>query len=84
MCYFWVNFQSHRGHLGGDLRTLHTHTVLSITLEVDVPTRKVYAVASWLVCSTPVYYNHSFPQNLNHWLLEKSEVINLQMLIHGE
>ena len=31
-----------------------------------------------------VYYNHSFPQNLNHWLLEKSEVINLQMLIHGE
>ena len=29
-------------------------------------------------------YNHSFPQNLNHWLLEKSEEINLQMLIHGE
>ena len=28
-----------------------------------------------------VYYNHSFPQNLNHWLLEKSEMINLQMLI---
>ena len=30
-----------------------------------------------------VYYNRSFPQNLNHWLLEKSEVINLQMLIPG-
>ena len=28
-----------------------------------------------------VYYNHSFPQNLNLWLLEKSEMINLQMLI---
>ena len=28
-----------------------------------------------------VYYNRSFPQNLNHWLLEKSEMINLQMLI---
>ena len=26
-----------------------------------------------------VYYNPSFPQNLNHWLLEKSEIINLQM-----
>ena len=26
-----------------------------------------------------VYYNPSFPQNLNHWLLEKSEMINLQM-----
>ena len=31
-----------------------------------------------------VYYNCSFPQNINHWLLEKSEVINLQMPIHGE
>ena len=28
-----------------------------------------------------VYYNRSFPQNLNLWLLEKSEMINLQMLI---
>ena len=28
-----------------------------------------------------VYYNRSFRQNLNHWLLEKSEMINLQMLI---
>ena len=28
-----------------------------------------------------VKYNRSFPQNLNHWLLEKSEMINLQMLI---
>ena len=28
-----------------------------------------------------VYYNLSFPQNLNYWLLEKSEMINLQMLI---
>ena len=28
-----------------------------------------------------VYYNHSFPQNHNLWLLEKSEIINLQMLI---
>ena len=28
-----------------------------------------------------VYYNRSFPQNLNHWLLEKSEMIDLQMLI---
>ena len=28
-----------------------------------------------------VYYNHSFPQNLNHWLLEKSKMINLQTLI---
>ena len=28
-----------------------------------------------------VYYNHSFPQNLNRWLLEKSEMINLQILI---
>ena len=28
-----------------------------------------------------VYYNCSFPQNLNYWLLEKSEMINLQMLI---
>ena len=27
------------------------------------------------------YYNHSFPQNLNLWLLENSEMINLQMLI---
>ena len=27
-----------------------------------------------------VYYNRSF-LNLNHWLLEKSEVINLQMMI---
>ena len=27
------------------------------------------------------YYNHSFPQNLIHWFLEKSEMINLQMLI---
>ena len=25
-----------------------------------------------------VYCNHSFPQNLNHWLLEKSEMINFQ------
>ena len=25
--------------------------------------------------------NRSFPQNLNHWLLEKSEMINFQMLI---
>ena len=24
-----------------------------------------------------VYYNRSFPQNLNRWLLEKSEMINL-------
>ena len=28
-----------------------------------------------------VYYNRSSPQNLNLWLLEKSEIINLQMLI---
>ena len=28
-----------------------------------------------------VYYNRSFPQDLNLWLLEKSEIINLQMLI---
>ena len=28
-----------------------------------------------------VYYNRSFSKNLNHWLLEKSEMINLQMLI---
>jgi len=28
-----------------------------------------------------VYYNRSFPQNLYHWLLEKSEMINLQMLV---
>ena len=28
-----------------------------------------------------VYYYRSFPQILNHWLLEKSEMINLQMLI---
>ena len=28
-----------------------------------------------------VYYSRSFNQNLNHWLLEKSEMINLQMLI---
>ena len=28
-----------------------------------------------------VYYNRSFPQNLNIWLLEKSAIINLQMLI---
>ena len=28
-----------------------------------------------------VYYNRSCPQNLNHWLLGKSEMINLQMLI---
>ena len=28
-----------------------------------------------------VYYNRSFPQNLNLWLLEKNEIINLQMLI---
>ena len=28
-----------------------------------------------------VYYNRSFPQNLHHWLLEKSEMINLQMMI---
>ena len=28
-----------------------------------------------------VYYNPSFPQNLDLWLLEKSEMINLQMLI---
>ena len=28
-----------------------------------------------------VYYNRSFPQNLNLWLLENSEMINLQMLI---
>ena len=28
-----------------------------------------------------VYYNRSFPQNLNLWLLEKSEMINPQMLI---
>ena len=27
------------------------------------------------------YYNRSFPQNLSLWLLEKSEMINLQMLI---
>ena len=28
-----------------------------------------------------VYYNRYFPQNLNIWLLEKSEIINLQMPI---
>ena len=28
-----------------------------------------------------VYYNYSFPQNLYHWLLERSKMINLQMLI---
>ena len=28
-----------------------------------------------------VYYNRSFLQNLNRWLLEKSEMINNQMLI---
>ena len=28
-----------------------------------------------------VYFNCSFPQNLHHWLLEKSEIKNLQMLI---
>ena len=28
-----------------------------------------------------VYYNRCLPQNLNHWLLEKSEMINFQMLI---
>ena len=28
-----------------------------------------------------IYYNRSFPQNLTHWLLEKSEMISLQMLI---
>ena len=28
-----------------------------------------------------VYYNRSFPQNFNLWLLENSEIINLQMLI---
>ena len=28
-----------------------------------------------------VYYNRSFPQNINHWLLEKSDMINLRMLI---
>ena len=28
-----------------------------------------------------VYYNRYFPQNLNLWLLEKGEMINLQMLI---
>ena len=28
-----------------------------------------------------VYYNHSYPQNLNRWFLEKSEMINLQMPI---
>ena len=28
-----------------------------------------------------VYYNRSFPQNFNLWLLEKSEIINVQMLI---
>ena len=28
-----------------------------------------------------VHYSRSFPQNLNHWVLEKSELINLQMLI---
>ena len=27
------------------------------------------------------YNNHSFPPNLSHWFLEKSEMINLQMLI---
>ena len=27
------------------------------------------------------FYNRSFPRNLNHWLLEKNEMINLQMLI---
>ena len=26
-----------------------------------------------------VYYNLPFPQNLNHWLLEKSEMINLDL-----
>ena len=33
-----------------------------------------------------VYYNRSFPQNRNHseWLLEKSEMINLQMLIQKQ
>ena len=34
-----------------------------------------------LTISVYVYYNLSFPQNLSHWLLEKSEMINLQMLI---
>ena len=28
-----------------------------------------------------VYHNRSFPQNLNHWLFKKSEMINRQMLI---
>ena len=28
-----------------------------------------------------IYYNRSFPQNLTHWLLEKSEMISLQMPI---
>ena len=28
-----------------------------------------------------VNYDHSCAQNLNHWLLEKSEMTNLQMLI---
>ena len=28
-----------------------------------------------------VYYNRFFPQNLNHWISEKSEMINLQMWI---
>ena len=26
-----------------------------------------------------VYYNRPFPQNRNHWLLEKSEMINLDL-----
>ena len=26
-----------------------------------------------------VYYNRPFPQNLNHWVLEKSEIINLDL-----
>ena len=28
-----------------------------------------------------VNYNPFFPQNLNHWLVEKSEMISFQMLI---
>ena len=101
--------------------------MLSISFEVDVPTRKVgsslffecrrcelprgvwgctpqkilkfrclemlFSTFSWqylglraikiktILTIFYVNYNRSFPQNLYHWLLEKSEMINLQMLI---
>ena len=72
--------------------------VLSVSLEVDVPTGddawkcyfQHFPDSIWALRAVKiktiftifyVYYNHSFPQNLNHWLLEKSEMINLHMLI---